>query len=103
MKCDLLAADESLAARLTESSGIQLAELEKRQKNRAEELLAIHEITKLLNCDDPLGPFRTTLPSPPGCRRNNELYVQINRRLGRTDEYVRLGQQVFRARRGGSS
>ena len=40
----------------------------------------VGEMTKLLNDYHPLELFRTTLPSPPGCRRNTELYVKVNRR-----------------------
>ena len=89
--------------RRTEEDVGSQAELEKRQRSRVGELLAIHEMTKLLNDDDPLELFRATLPSPPRCRRNTELFIKVTRRLGHTDEYVRPGQHVFSGRRGGSS
>ena len=55
-----LAADKALAAKLTESCGSKSSEWEGRQKSRAEERLAIHATTKLLNDDDALELFKVT-------------------------------------------
>jgi len=58
------AADQELAAKLAGSCSSQSSEWDKRQKRRAEELLAIHDTIKLLNDDDALELFKATLPSP---------------------------------------
>ena len=59
-----LAADQELAAKLAGSCSSQSSEWDKRQKRRAEELIAIHDTIKLLNDDDALELFKATLPSP---------------------------------------
>ena len=58
-------ADETLAAKLAEKRDRQPPEWEERRRNKAEEILAIHEAIKLMNNDDALQIFKATLTSSP--------------------------------------
>jgi len=61
---DELGADETFLMELKKSCATKGKEFEERQKNRADELVAIGETIKILNDDDALDLFKKTLPSP---------------------------------------
>ena len=58
-----LAADQDLSTKLAESCSSLSSECEERQKSGLEELLAIYDIIKLLNDDDALEFFKSTVPA----------------------------------------
>jgi len=59
-----LGEDQKFLAGLTKSCATKTAEWEERSKTRAEELVALADTIKVLNDDDALELFKTTLPSP---------------------------------------
>ena len=56
-----LAADQELSTKLAESCSSQSSECEERQKSRVEEHLAIYDGIMLLNDDDALELFKSTV------------------------------------------
>ena len=58
-----LVADQELSTKLAESCSSQSSECEERQKSRVLEHLAIYESMKLLNDDDALELFKSTVPA----------------------------------------
>jgi len=61
---DSLGADEVFLMQLKKDCATKGGEYEERQKNRADELVAVAETIKVLNDDDALDLFKKTLPSP---------------------------------------
>merc|ERR1719411_497964 len=72
---EALAADKKFLAELEKSCATKAAEWQERSKTRAEELVALSETIKVLNDDDALELFKSTLPSPSAS------LVQVQQRM----------------------